>query len=139
MSIKTVTHINFQGQAAQALQFYQSVFGGQITVITYQDARNVRDPLDASRVMWGQVASEEGFQVMAYDVPTGAPLNRGDNAFFVSVRGETAKEIAGYWAKLVVGATVIQPLEAAAWSPLYGMLKDKFGVVWVLDVQANFS
>lgn len=76
---------------------------------------------------------------MAYDVPTALAWNRGENAFFVSVRGETAEEIAGYWDKLSGGATVLQPLAPAQWSPLYGMLKDQFGIVWVLDVAVRYN
>ena len=137
MSVKSVVHINLRGDARQALAFYQSVFGGRIAQITYQQAGNVGDPADAERIMWGQVESDAGFHVMAYDVPAGMPWQQGENAFFVSVRGETAQEIAGYWAKLSVGAAIVRPLEAAPWTPLYGMLKDQFGVVWVLDVATH--
>ena len=137
MSVNTVVHINLRGDARQALEFYQHVFGGRIAQITYRDAGNVGDPADAERIMWGQVESDEGFRVMAYDVPAGTPWQQGENAFFVSVRGESAQEIAAYWAKLCAGATIARPLEAAPWTPLYGMLKDRFGVVWVLDVAAR--
>jgi PhnB protein len=139
MSIHAVTHINLRGQARQALEFYQSVFGGHIAVVTYQDAGNVQNPPDADHVMWGQVVSDEGFRVMAYDVPAGMPWNPGEIPFFVSVRGEDADEITGYWNKLRVGATIVQPLAPAAWAPLYGMLKDPFGVTWVLDVVAPYN
>lgn len=137
MSVKSVVHINLRGDARQALAFYQSVFGGRIAQITYQQAGNVADPADADRIMWGQVESDAGFRVMAYDVPAGMPWQQGENAFFVSVRGESAQEIAGYWAGLCADATIVRPLEAAPWTPLYGMLKDRFGVVWVLDVATH--
>jgi PhnB protein len=73
---------------------------------------------------------------MAYDVPSAMPWHQGENAFFVSVRGQAADtaEITGYWEKLSDGATIVQPFGPAQWAPLYGMLKDRFGVVWVLDV-----
>jgi PhnB protein len=73
MSITAVTHINLRGTARQALEFYQSVFGGQIALVTYKDAGYVQDPTDANHIMWGQVDSENGFRVMAYDVPVGTP------------------------------------------------------------------
>jgi len=132
MSITAVTHLNFRGDARTALAFYQSVFGGDLVVITYADAGNVQSPAD--EVMWGQVASPAGFRVMAYDVPSATPWDQGENAFFVSVRGSSADEITGCWKKLSVGATIVQPLAPAGWAPLYGMLRDRFGVVWVLDV-----
>jgi PhnB protein len=71
---------------------------------------------------------------MAYDVPPNLPWDQGVNSFFVSVRGDSADEITTYWKSLSDGATVVQDLAPAGWAPLYGMLKDRFGVVWVLDV-----
>ncbi|MGP3937160.1 VOC family protein [Nonomuraea sp. KM88] len=134
MAVKSVTHLNFRGEARAALEFYQSVFGGDLAVITYKDAGNVRDPADADQVTWGQLLAGDGFHVMAYDVPAHMPWNQGENAFFLSLRGETTQEISAYWEKLSAGADIVQPLAPAQWSALYGMLRDRFGVVWVVDV-----
>jgi PhnB protein len=134
MSVNAVTHLNFRGDAREALAFYQSVFGGDVVLVTYQDAGNLQNPAEADEVMWGQVTAGNGFRVMAYDVPSSMPWNQGENAFFVSVRGESAEEITAFWKRLSDGATVIRPLEPAQWAPLYGMLKDRFGITWVLDV-----
>jgi PhnB protein len=134
MSVNTATHINLRGTARRALEFYHSVFGGDLALVTYNDVGNVQTPADAEHIIWGQVTSDNGFHVMAYDVPTGTPWSPGENAFFVSLRGETSEEIAGHWALLSNGATIVQPLQPSMWSPLYGMLKDRFGIVWILDV-----
>ncbi|MDP9870180.1 MULTISPECIES: VOC family protein [Streptosporangium] len=139
MSVNAVTHLNFRGDARAALTFYQSVFGGDVITITYEDAGNVQDPSEADQVMWGQVASGGGFRVMAYDVPSHLPWNQGENAFFISLRGETAEEVTAYWGKLSGGATVLRPLGPAQWAPLYGMLKDRFGVTWVVDVVSGYD
>ncbi|MQY07668.1 VOC family protein [Actinomadura macrotermitis] len=139
MSVSTVTHLNFRGDAGAALGFYRSVFGGDAVVITYKDAGNVHDPAEADQVMWGQVAAPSGFRVMAYDVPSHTPWDQGQNAFFVSLRGDTAEEVTAYWEKLADGATVLQPLAPAQWAPLYGMLKDRFGVTWVVDVVSEYA
>ncbi|MGP4100505.1 VOC family protein [Nonomuraea sp. KM90] len=139
MSVKSVTHLNFRGDARAALEFYRSVFGGHLAVVTYKDAGNVDDPAAADQVMWGQVAADSGFHVMAYDVPAGMPWDQGENAFFVSLRGDTAEEVTAYWEKLSAGATVVRTLEPAQWSPLYGMLRDRFGVVWVVDVASEYN
>lgn len=139
MSVNAVTHLNFRGDARAALTFYQSVFGGDVVVVTYKDAGNVQDPSEADQVMWGQVAAGSGFCVMAYDVPARLPWNQGENAFFVSLRGEATEEVTSYWEKLSDGATVLQPLGPAQWAPLYGMLKDRFGVTWVVDVVSEYN
>ncbi|MEU4681831.1 VOC family protein [Streptomyces xinghaiensis] len=134
MSVNAVAHLNFRGDARAALAFYQSVFDGQLAVVTYKDAGSVQDPAEADQVMWGQVTADNGFRVMAYDVPSGKPWDRGENAFFLSLRGDTADEVTAHWGGLAEGATVLQPLSPAPWAPLYGMLRDRFGVTWVVDV-----
>ena len=139
MSVQAVTHLNFRGDARQALTFYQSVFGGDVTMVTYKDVGTVQDPSEADQVMWGQVAADTGFRVMAYDVPMRMPWDQGENAFFVSLRGETSQEITTYWEKLSAGATIVQALAPAQWAPLYGMLKDQFGVLWVVDVVSQYN
>lgn len=139
MSITTTTHLNFRGDARAALEFYRSVFGGELTAISYQDAAAVRNPSEANQIMWGQVIAPNGFHIMAYDVPSAMPWERGNGSFFVSVRGDAAPEISAIWEKLSSGATVLQPLAPAAWSPLYGMLADRFGITWVLDVAVAYK
>lgn len=139
MSVTTTTHLNFRGDAREALDFYHSVFGGRTVAVTYKDAGNVRNADEAEWVMWGEVAAENGFHVMAYDVPSQMPWNQGENSFFVSVRGDSAEEITVLWEKLSSDSTVLRPLEPAQWAPLYGMLTDRFGVVWVLDVVSQYN
>lgn len=139
MSVVTTTHLNFRGQAQAALEFYQSVFGGNLTAVTYRDAGAVRNSNEADQIMWGQVASDSGFRVMAYDVPSAMDWSAGTMPYFVSVRGDDADELTGYWSKLVEGGTIIQPLAPAGWSPLYGMVRDHFGVTWVLDIAVSYA
>ncbi|MEV0646198.1 VOC family protein [Phytomonospora sp. NPDC050363] len=140
MTVNAVTHLNFRGDARAALEFYRSVFGGEMTVLTNGDMGNTAaEPAESGHVMWGQVAAENGFRVMAYDVPSSRPWSRGEDPFFVSVRGDSAEEIAALWTGLSEGATVSVPLEPARWTPLYGMLTDRFGITWVLDVAAEYG
>ena len=153
MSITTTTHLNFRGDARAALEFYQSVFGGQIVAATYGDFGMPKDAPGADKVVFGHVETEDGFRVMAYDIPgqsdasstragsthreNGATMT--DQPFFVSVRGETLEEVQGYWEKLSAGASIVEPLAASAWSPGFGMLTDGFGVTWILDVGAAYT
>jgi PhnB protein len=132
LTVNAVTHLNFRGDARAVLGFYPSVFGGDVTVFTNQDMGNVQDPSEADQVMWGQVAADNGFRVMAYDVPSSRPWSPGEDPFFVSLRGDTTEEISAFRKKLSEGATVVVPLAPAQWAPLYGMLrmlKDRFGII----------
>ena len=137
MSVQVVTHLNFQGQARAALAFYQSVFGGDLAQVTYAQFGRVADLADADRIAWGQVTAPNGFRIMAFDVASGTPWHQGENAFYVSLRGGSEQEIRALWEGLAQEASIVQPLAPAQWSPLYGMLKDCFGVTWVIDVAAT--
>jgi PhnB protein len=134
MSVTTTAHLNFRGQAREALEFYRSVFGGEIALVTYRDAHSVKDPAEADQIMWGQVQAASGFHVMAYDVPSALAYDQGERPFFLSARATGTEELTGYWKALLDGATVLQDLGPSGWAPAYGMLKDRYGVTWVLDV-----
>ena len=73
MTVAATTHINFRGNAREALEFYRSVFDGQLVIMTYAEMGAVEDPAAADQVVWGQVVAHNGFRVMAYDVPAGTP------------------------------------------------------------------
>ncbi|WFE55903.1 VOC family protein [Micromonospora sp. WMMD712] len=149
MAIATTTHLNFRGDARAALEFYRSVFGGHLTVVAYGDFGMPRDLPDADKVVFGQVTADNGFRIMAYDVPGGAPAvaaraaTTRDNGttltgepFFVSVRGDSADEVGALWDRLADGAQVIETYGPSPWAPGFGMLTDRFGVTWILDVAA---
>jgi PhnB protein len=136
VSIAVTPHLNFRGNAREALTFYQSVFGGDLTVVTYADMGNP-DPATVDLVAWGQVSAAGGFRVMAYDVYPNLPYAQGSHSYYVSVRGTDEAELRGYWDRLADGAIVAQPLGPAPWAPLYGQLTDRYAVTWVLDIAAE--
>lgn len=138
MTVTTTPHLNFRGQARAALEHYHAVFGGRLVVITNEDAFSVETPDEAQQVKFGQVVGENGFQVMAFDVPASTSYDQGDKSVFVSVRGDSADEISVLWGRLAEGSTILTDLGPAGFSPLYGMLEDAFGVVWVLDVAVAY-
>lgn len=149
MSITTTTHLNFRGTARQALEFYRSVFGGDVTTATYGQFGMPEGVPGFDKIVFGQLETAEGIRLMAYDIPglddvnteatagstrreNGATIT--DRTFFQSLRADSLDEIRGYWDGLSDGATIIEPFAASAWSAGFGMLTDRFGVTWVLDV-----
>lgn len=150
MTIQTTTHLNFRGTARQALEFYRTVFGGRITAAAYADLGMPQEAPGADKIVFGQLETEDGFRLMAYDVPghddpdgsaiAGSTTRENgttvtDRTFFQSLRCTSLDELRGCWEGLADGASVIEPLASSAWSPGFGMLTDRFGVTWVLDVQ----
>jgi PhnB protein len=134
MALRTVTHLNFQGNARAALAFYHEVLKGQQTLVTYAQAGQADAARDPEDIIWGQVTGEDGIALMAYDVQASRDWSPGSNAFFVSLRGDDIDAILPLWNALSAGAEVLQAPTASQWSPLYGMLRDRFGVTWVVDV-----
>ncbi|MEV0393280.1 VOC family protein [Polymorphospora rubra] len=155
MGITTTAHLNFRGNARQALEFYQSVFGGRLTVVTYGDFGMPNGLPDTDKVVWGQVEADNGFHLMAYDVPSQAEVTTGTAAasttwrengmtltgqpYFMSIRGESVEEVGALWGRLVDGATVVEAYATTQWAPAFGMLTDRFGVTWILDVAARHT
>ena len=150
MTLTTTTHLNFRGTARDALDFYRSVFGGTVTAATYGQFGLPEGAPGFDKLVFGQLDAPGGIRLMAYDIPgegdtdpaatagtttreNGATIT--DRTFFQSLRSDSLDELQSSWDALAEGATAIEPLAASAWSPGFGMLTDRFGVTWVLDVQ----
>jgi PhnB protein len=137
MSVTTTAHINARGNARELLNFYAKAFDGEVIVATYSDIHAVEEPSQTDQVAWGQVTGPNGFRVMAYDVQPSKPFNRGENAYYIALRGNDTDEIQRMWNGLADEATVLTPLAPAPFAPLYGMLTDRYGVTWIVDATAG--
>lgn len=137
MTVSVTPHLNFRGNARAALEFYRDALGGELSIATYGQLGQVDNPDEVDQVVFGQVVAPNGFRIMAFDMPAARPWSAGESPFFVSVRGDDAAELTTAFDNLSVGGTVVQPLAASVWAPLYGMLVDRFGITWVLDIQAG--
>lgn len=135
MTLTATTHVNFTGQAAQALQYWGEVLGGEVVVVPY--GAFAEDPSQADEIIWGQVSTPGGLRVMAYDVQRSLPHDAGANPFYLSLESTDADEIRAVWDAFTDGSQVHVPLGPSAFSPLYGKLTDRFGVVWVISVVAG--
>ena len=80
------------------------------------------------------MAAPSGARVLAFDVPARMGWSAGEIPFFLSLRGDGEDELRALWEGLAPGGTVLHSLGPAPWSALYGMVRDRFGVTWVVDV-----
>ncbi len=133
MTSKLNPYLNFNGQARQAMEFYKSVFGGNLTVSTFKEAGMQVDPADSDKIMHASLIADNGITLMASDTPKGWDYHRGTNVSN-SLSGENDSELRGYWDRLSQGATVTMPLAAAPWGDTFGMLDDKFGIRWMVNI-----
>ncbi|QQS25405.1 MAG: VOC family protein [Actinomycetota bacterium] len=126
-------YLSFRDSAREAMDFYHSVFGGELTFATYADYHASEDPTEQDKVMHSQLVSPNGLTLMAADTPNSMELTPGDN-WAVSLSGEDEAELRGYWDKLSAGSEMIMPLEQAPWGDTFGMCKDRFGVSWMVNI-----
>jgi PhnB protein len=124
-------YLNFNGNARQALEFYASVFGGDLTLSTFADFGGQGSP-DADRIMHGQLVTPAGYTIMAADVTSEMPYQT-PAGFAVSISGQD-DVLHGYWEKLSAGGTVTMPLAKQAWGDEFGMCADQFGVPWLVNI-----
>jgi PhnB protein len=122
-------YITFIGKARTAMEFYESVFGGELTLLTLKEAHAAQTPEQENLIMHGQLVTKDGMTLMGSDDPEG--VNESKN-LSIAISGEDGKTLQGYWAKLLAeDATVIKPFDT------FGILTDKFGVRWMISVQAK--
>lgn len=127
-------YIAFRGTAREALEFYQSVFGGELNISTFGSFEMPGLTEDqADNVMHGQLTTASGFTLMGADTPPGMPYQEG-SAITISLSGAEEDELRGYWAGLAEGGEVTMPLEQAPWGDTFGQLTDKFGVAWMVNI-----
>jgi len=127
-------YISFDGNARQAMEFYERVFGGTVRLSTFGEYESPDSPV-ADKIMHGMLETDSGLTLMCADTPPGVDLTPGNN-MAVSLSGEDADELRGYWEKLSGGGTVSVPLEKQMWGDEFGMCVDQFGIAWMVNIVA---
>jgi PhnB protein len=125
-------YISYSGNARQAMEFYRGVFGGELAVNTYGEFGAAEGP-GADKIMHAQLETPAGYTLMASDTPPGMDTTVGTN-ISVSLSGDDADDLRGYFAKLSDGGQVTMPLEKQMWGDEFGMCVDPFGVTWMVNI-----
>ncbi|HSW87974.1 MAG TPA: VOC family protein [Candidatus Saccharimonadales bacterium] len=123
-------YITFLGNTRQAMEFYKTVFGGNLTISTFKDMNAANSSELENLVMHSDLTAENGMTIMASDDPEQQAKSTNTS---ISLSGDNEAELKGYWDKLTEGATIIVPFEKAAWGDTFGMLTDKFGIRWLIN------
>ncbi|GAA2753846.1 VOC family protein [Amnibacterium kyonggiense] len=137
MSANVNAYLNLRGTARDALTFYGSVFGAEPRIGTFDDFGMPVGDGEGGLVMHGQLDRDGRPWLMASDVPGHMAWKPGENTFSVSLSGDDEAVLTGWWNALSEGATVTQPLEKAPWGDSFGMLTDRFGVSWLVNISGS--
>ena len=132
MASRLNPYISFSNNAREAMEFYKEVFGGELTFNTYGEYGDKNAP-EANNIMHGQLETDRGYTLMGADSPPGEEVFPGSN-FTVSLSGDDADELRGYWKKLADGGKVVIPLEKQMWGDEFGQLVDRFGIPWMFNI-----
>ncbi len=132
MASRLNPYLNFNGNARQALEFYASVFGGNLSLSTFADFGR-KDSPDAERIMHGMLDTDAGYTIMAADVTSDMEYHPM-TGFSVSLSGDDTDVLRGYWEKLSAEGTIVMPMQKQAWGDEFGMCADKFGVSWLVNI-----
>ncbi|HSN43385.1 MAG TPA: VOC family protein [Propionibacteriaceae bacterium] len=125
-------YLTFSGNTLEAIGFYQSVLGGEVTSNTFRDYGN-----DIDGIMHAQLTTDAGYTIMASDAFGGDDVKLGNNVT-LTLSGDDPI-LREYFAALSVGGTVVTPLEPQMWGDEYGMLIDKFGIPWMVNLSPATS
>lgn len=137
MPVMLNPYFTFRDTAEEAMTYYRSVFGGELTISRFGEYGAGDGPAEQDaeqdKVMHAMLTTGDGLVLMASDTPDGMDLTVGDNVS-VSVGGDDEAVLRRWWDGLTADGTVTMPLEPAPWGGLFGMCTDRFGIHWMFSV-----
>ena len=131
MSFVVCPYLSFPGNAREAMTYYRSVFGGQLTISTFAEFGMTDMPAD------GTMHSElkhESFSLMASDAMADAEATSGGTRIQIAFMGDDVEPLKGWYEKLAGDGSADMPLEDQVWGDMYGEVTDKFGVEWMFNI-----
>lgn len=134
MAIRLNPYLNFKGEAREAMTFYHSILGGDITFSTFGEFGLSEDPADQDRIMHSMITAPGGMVLMGSDAPSQMET-KGHSGFSVSISGDDETRLGGYFEKLSEGGTVTMPYGPSPWGAIFGMCVDRFGIDWLVNCQ----
>jgi len=126
-------YLSFRDNAREAMEFYKTVFGGKLEMQTFKEYHASQDPSEDNKIMHAMLTADNGIVFMASDTPNSMEYRTGTN-MSMSLSGDNETELRGYYEKLSAGGTIGMPLEKAPWGDTFGMVTDKFGVSWLVNI-----
>lgn len=140
MAYELRAYINFPGNTREAMEYYHSIFGGELQIMTFGDIQALpADSPSLNKVMNSELRTE-AFTLMAADIidetPIDVTLGNNFNIALVGNSAETLQALAPAFQKLAEdpAAQVHMPLSRVMWGAVFGSLIDKFGTPWMFNI-----
>ncbi|KGO97066.1 VOC family protein [Flavobacterium enshiense] len=136
-------HINFNGNAEEAFNFYKSVFGGEFaSIVRFKDLPSDPDnkwsESEANKIMHIALPIGKSNMLMANDVPQFmGRVNENENRSKISISAESKEEADKLFSGLSAGGQVEIPIEDSPWGSYFGMFRDKYGIEWMVNFDAR--
>jgi PhnB protein len=136
-------HINFNGNAEEAFNFYRSVFGGEFAkLMRFKDMSSPEYPVaekEADKIM--HIALPIGKSIlMANDVPEVLGMtNENENRSKIVISAASKEEADKLFNGLSVGGQIEMPIANSPWGSYFGMFRDKYGIEWMVDYDQNYK
>lgn len=128
-------YLSFRSDARDAMEFYRSVFGGELTITPFGSFDMGQEPGENDLVMHAQLETPDGFTLMASDTPRSVPY-RAPAGVSISIDGTDEQQLEGWWNALAGGGSITMPLTSPPWGGRFGMLTDRFGIDWMVSIDA---
>ena len=141
--MKVNPYLNFPGSAEEAFTFYQSIFGGETSVTKFKDMPPMEgveiSKEDAEKVMHVSLPLGKDILLMGSDAleSLGQSYKEGNN-ISISLHPDSKEEADRIFQKLSEGGRIEMPIEDQFWGDYFGSLKDRFGIQWMVNYNAEF-
>lgn len=126
-------YLHFRGNARQAMEFYKTVFGGNVTMSTFKEYQMSDDPVAGNQIMHSAIQAPNGISFFASDTPEHMEYQPGGTVT-MSLTGDNEAELQSYFEKLSKGGTVTVLLAASPWGDKFGMCVDPYGIEWMVNI-----
>jgi PhnB protein len=127
-------YLNFNGNCKEAMESYQLVLGGKLELNTFGKFGNV--PEEQKDKIMHAVLKNDTLTFMASDNAPGVEVKFGDN-ISMSIAGADEGLLTKFFNGLAEGGKIDMPLAKQIWGDTFGMLTDKFGIHWMININAG--
>ena len=133
-------YLSFDGNCAEAFNFYRDALGGTLSTMRYDDSPG--EPNEMNKGMEGKLMharlAGDGFTLMGSDIQS-ARFEKPAPVMQISVNVHSVAAGEALFAKLSAGGVVFMPMQKTFWAESFGMFADKYGFSWMINFDGDHA